>query len=159
MRFSVVTRVFLAFILISACQLLGQSRTVMEVASLRSGPGLGWQRVHSAEPGNGALEGPVLYQLLLNVSGTPGDVPMFDTNPRHLINSPITVSGGNIVIGGNSGLIINGGNGLVTFNSGQVFPGTTGVNSVTPSDTFIAIAGTPLNPTVGLNTTNTDQRY
>jgi hypothetical protein len=127
-----------------------------QMASLRPGPQVLWHRV---SPSPEQPEGPVLYQLLLNASGTPGAVPVFDANPRHLTNAPITITGGNVVIGGGSGLIINGTNGLVTFNSGQVFPGITGVNSVTAGNGLITIGGTPLNPTVGLNTVNTDLRY
>jgi len=154
------------FLLVASLPALAQSPTTapemgiygagQQLASLRPGQGLMWQRT---SPTVQRPDGPVLYQLLFNASGTPGTVPVFDANPRHLGNSPITVSNGNVVIGGNNGLIINGSNGLVTFSSGQVFPGATGVNSVNEGNVFIAIGGTPLNPTVGLNTTATDLRY
>src|SRR5215467_7739398 len=83
-----------------------------EVASLQPGRQL---VLHRVSPTPERPDGPVLYQLLFNASGTPGTVPAFDTNPRHLTNSPITITSGNVVIGGGSGFIINGGNGLVTF--------------------------------------------
>src|SRR5215470_18806180 len=97
-----------------------------QMASLRPGHGLVWQRT---SPTVQQPDGPVLYQLIFNASGTPGTVPVFDTNPRHLTNSPIAISGGNVVIGGGSGLNINGATGIVTFANGQTFPGS--VNSVT----------------------------
>jgi hypothetical protein len=127
----------------------------VQVAELH--PLLQWRRV--VNPGS-PLEGPVLYQLLFSASGTPFTVAMFDTNPRHLTNTPITVNGSNnVVIGGAGGMSINGATGIVTFANGQTFPGTAGVNSVTQGNNFITIGGTAANPTVGLNTSNTDARY
>ena len=81
-------------------------------ASLRPSPFV-WKRVNRENIG-----GPVLYQLLLNASGTPNTVAMFDTNPRHLTNSPITVNGSMVAIGS---LSING-SGVITFAPGQNFP-------------------------------------
>src|SRR5260370_32395600 len=149
-------RVFVLFILMPVCQLMAQSKTPVETASLRPGPQLVWQRT---SPTAQQPDGPVLYQLLLNASGTAGTVPVFDTNPRHLVNSPITVSSGNVVIGGGSGLNINGSTGLITFASGQSFPAAVGVNSVTAGNNFITIGGAAVNPTVGVNTSETDLRY
>jgi hypothetical protein len=126
----------------------------VQMASLQPGHEL---VLHRVSPSPERPDGPVLYQLLLNASGTPGTVPVFDTNPRHLTNSPITITSGNVVIGGGSGLTINGSTGLVTFANGQIFPGS--VNSVTALDSFINIGGTAANPTVGLKTINTDARY
>jgi hypothetical protein len=95
------TAAFLLFILLPACQAIPQSKTPAEMASLLPSTGLSWQRVRPAEiDGNNALEGPVLYQLLLNASGTPGTIAMFDTNPRHLTDSPIAVGLSNVAIGG-----------------------------------------------------------
>lgn len=133
------------FLAISLCsQLWAQTessvRRPLQIAGLRPGPKLGWHRVSPSA----------------SASGTPGTVAAFDTNLRHLTNSPITVSGGNVIIGGGGGLSINGTTGFITFANGQTFPGTTGVNSVTAGNNFIAIGGTPANPTVGLNTTNTN---
>jgi hypothetical protein len=129
----------------------------VQVAELH--PLLQWRRV--VNPGS-PLEGPVLYQLLFSASGTPFTVAMFDTNPRHLTNTHITVNPGNnnVVIGGTGGTMsIDGTTGIVTFANGQTFPGTAGVNSVTQGNNFITIGGTATNPTVGLNTSNTDARY
>ncbi len=92
----------------------------LQLASLRPQQELRWHRL---SPNSEKPDGPVLYQLLLNASGTPGTVPVFDTNPRHLINSPIIVNSGNVAIGG---LSINGGTGIITFANGQTFPGNSG---------------------------------
>ena len=62
-----------------------------QVASLRPHQELRWHRI---SPTAEQPDGPVLYQLLFSASGTPGTVPAFDTNMRHLTNSPITVNGG-----------------------------------------------------------------
>ncbi len=109
--------VFLLCILTPLCQLIAQSRTPVETASLHVGNNLVLQR---SSPAPQKLEGPVLYQLLLNASGAPGTVPVFDSNPRHLTNSPITVGGGNVAIGG---LLINGGSGVISFAGSQSFAG------------------------------------
>jgi len=90
-----------------------------QIASLRPGPRLMWKQTSPTVQGP---DGPVLYQLIFNASGVPGAVPVFDTNPRHLANSPIAISSGNIVIGGGSALTINGSSGLITFAPGQTFP-------------------------------------
>jgi hypothetical protein len=89
-----------------------------QMASLRPGHGLVWQRT---SPSVQQPDGPVLYQLLFSASGMPGTVPVFDANPRHLANSPIAITSGNIVIGSN-GFSINGSTGIITFASGQTFP-------------------------------------
>src|SRR5215471_13666003 len=86
-----------------------------QIASLRPHQELRWQRI---SPSAEQPDGPVLYQLLFSTGGTPGTVPAFDTNPRHLTNSPIVVNGGNVVIGGGNGLTINGGSGMITFTAG-----------------------------------------
>src|SRR5260370_15887906 len=106
-----------------------------QVASLRPDQKLRWQRV---SPSVDQPDGPVLYQLLLNASGTPGRVPVFDSNPRHLTNSPITVNSGNITIGG---LSINS-SGILSFANGQTFPasGTTLAGDVTGAATATNIA-------------------
>ena len=121
----------------------------MQTASLH--PEIVWQRV---SPSRGAVEGPVLYQLLFNANGVPGTIPVFDTNPRHLANSPIIVNGDVVSIGPFS---VNGGTGIVTFANGQAFPGL--VNSVAAGNSFITIGGTGSNPTVSFNTLNGDGRY
>jgi hypothetical protein len=114
-------RVFVyAFVLmLSACaglqaQSEDKSGRPLQTASLHSG--LVWQRT---SPTSQKPEGPVLYQLVLNASGTPGTVPVFDTNPRHLINSPILVGINNVAIGG---LSIDSSSGLISFANGQTFP-------------------------------------
>lgn len=72
-----------------------------QVASLRPSQDLHWQRV---SPTADKPDGPVLYQLLFSGTGTPGTVPVFDSNPRHLTNSSITVSGNNISIAGTASM-------------------------------------------------------
>src|SRR5262249_50272158 len=119
---------------LSFVALNAQQPHTLQMASLQPGRGL---VLHRVSPSPQKPDGPVLYQLLLNASGTPGTVPVFDTDPRHLTNSPITVTGGNVVIGGGNGLIINGANGLVTFANGQ----TGIVSGVTAGDSFINIGG------------------
>jgi len=146
----------LVLTLIAVYQCLIQAYSQTQTASLRPGQQMLWHRI---SPSSEKLDGPVLYQLLFNASATPGTVPVFDTNPRHLTNSPITVIGGNLFVGGDRGLSINGKTGLIIFASGQTFPGATGVNSVNSADNFIVVGGTATNPTVGLNTANTDARY
>jgi hypothetical protein len=114
-----------------------------QMASLRPGGGLVWRRT---SPSIQQPDGPVLYQLIFNASGVPGIVPVFDTNPRHLTNSPIAISGGNVVIGGGNGVIINGATGIINFANGQTFPGSGSVSSVglsAPASDF-NVAGSPV---------------
>ncbi len=134
--------VFVLFILMPLCQLMAQSRMAVETASLHPGSNLVWQR---SSPTPQKLDGPVLYQLLFNASGVPGTVPVFDSNPRHLINSPIRVGGGNVAIGG---LSISGGTGIITFANGQTFPGNSGgtVTSLT-AGAGIALIPSPITTT------------
>lgn len=126
------------------------------VAEMR--PQLIWQRT---SPSAGHPEGPVLYQLLFNASGVPGTVAAFDTNPRHLTNSPITISGGNVNIGGMS---VNGGSGVITFVPSQTFP-ITGTNGGTVTQVSVGTGlSSTANPitatgTISLNTAFTDARY
>jgi hypothetical protein len=62
---------------------------------------------------------------------------MFDTNPRHLANSPITVGGNSVAIGA---LSINSGSGVISFAGGQTFP-----NTVTSVATGTGLTGGPIN--------------
>ena len=110
----------LFFLLAIVTHINAQQPGPLQLASLRPQQELRWHRV---SPNSENPDGPVLYQLLLNASGTPGTVPVFDSNPRHLINSPIIVNSGNVAIGG---LSINGGTGIITFANGQTFPGNSG---------------------------------
>ena len=119
---------------------MGQTPTPM-IASLRPNQALQWRRV---SPSVEKPDGPVMYQLLFGPAGTPGTIPVFDTNARHLSNSPITVSGGNVVIGGSSGLRINAATGIITFASGQ--PGTAG-GTVTSVATGTGLTGGPITTT------------
>src|SRR5229473_3400552 len=107
----------LFFLLAIVAHINAQQPGPLQLASLRPQQELRWHRV---SPNSENPDGPVLYQLLLNASGTPGTVPVFDSNPRHLINSPITVGGGNVAIGG---LSINGSSGVISFAGSQTFAG------------------------------------
>src|SRR5260370_38512136 len=75
-------------------------------------------RLHRVSPNTENPDGPVLYQLLFNASGTPGTIAKFDSNLRHLANSLITDNGSIVAIGSFS--VDN--TGLITFKSGQSVP-------------------------------------
>jgi len=124
------------FFLAIVTHINAQQAGLPQMASLRPHQELRWHRV---SPNTEHPDGPVLYQLLFNASGTPGTVPVFDSNPRHLINSPITVGGGNVAIGG---LSISGGTGIITFANGQTFP----ANSRGTVTSLSAGAGITLSP-------------
>jgi hypothetical protein len=132
-----------------------QQRQTVQLAGLQPSRQLVLQRV---SPSPEKPDGPVLYQLLFNASGTPGTVPVFDTNPRHLVNSDIKDAGGIVSIGG-SGFTINAGTGIVTFANGQTFPGTGTVTSVGNTDNFLTVTSPSTTPVVNLNTATTDARY
>ena len=117
MRSVVRNLLLLVFLLLTIISIQAQQQQPMQMVSLHPDPQLRWQRI---SPTSQKPDGPVLYQLLLNASGTPGTVPVFDSNPRHLINSPITVGGGNVAIGG---LSINGSSGVISFAGSQTFAG------------------------------------
>ncbi|HTC93475.1 MAG TPA: hypothetical protein VK699_08490 [Terriglobales bacterium] len=68
------------FSLIAIAGTSAQQPQPAQMASLRPNPELRWQRT---SPTPQEPEGPVLYQLLFNASGTPGAVPAFDTDPCH----------------------------------------------------------------------------
>src|SRR5713226_3322161 len=126
----------LFFFLAIVTHISAQQAGLPQMASLRPHQELRWHRL---SPNAENPDGPVLYQLLFNASGTPGTVPVFDTNPRHLINSPIIVNSGNVAIGG---LSINGGTGIITFANGQTFPGNSG-GTVTSLSAGAGISLTP----------------
>ncbi len=111
-----------------------------------------WQRT---SPTAQQPDGPVLYQLLFSGSGAPGTVPVFDTNPRHLVNSPIIVGGGNVAVGG---LSVSGSTGIIIFAGGQTFPGMGTVNSVSAG---AGLAGGPITSsgTLSLDTSFTNNLY
>src|SRR5713101_1668968 len=150
----------------------------VQVAKLR--PDLVWQRT---SPTRGAVDGPVLYQLLLSGAGTPGTIAKFDANPRHLINSHISDNGGIVAIGAMS---VDSSTGIISFAGGQTFPGTgsgtitnvtagtglsggggsgnvtlnnAGVLGITAADSSVTVGGTAANPTLAVNTTTSDTRY
>ncbi len=90
------------------------SSAQVQTASLReAGP---WRRV---SPTAKKLDGPVLYQIIFRSSATPNHVPAISSNFT-LMDSPITVGGGNVAIGGMS---VNGSTGVISFANGQPFAG------------------------------------
>ena len=92
----------------------GQLSGQVQSASLReAGP---WRRV---SPTAKKLDGPVLYQIIFRSSATPNHVPAISSNFT-LMDSPITVGGGNVAIGGMS---VNGSTGMISFANGQPFAG------------------------------------
>src|SRR5579859_3873348 len=135
---------FLLFFLSAVIYIHGQQP--LQMANLRPGHDLVWRRV---SPSPQTPDGPVLYQLLFNASGSPGTLARFDANPRHLTNSLITDNGSMVAIGG---LSISGA-GLISFAGGQTFPAGSGdVSGAYPSLTVAglqghAVAGTA--PTTG----------
>lgn len=132
--------------------LVASSSAQQQMASLHPQTAITWQRT---SPTLGRPEGPVLYQIIFRSSATPGNVPVI--SPQFtLMNSPITVGGGNVAIGG---LSVNGATGIVSFAGGQTFPSSAGVSSVTAGNSFITIGGTGSNPNVSFNTVNGDARY
>src|SRR5712692_10608738 len=101
-------------VLIAPCGVAQTEPHPLQLASLRPQQELRWHRL---SPNSENPDGPVLYQLLFNASGTPGTIAKFDSNPRHLANSLITDNGSIVAIGSLS--IDN--TGLITFKSGQSF--------------------------------------
>ncbi len=112
-----------------------QQAQPVEIASLRPNPELHWQRT---SPAAQQTDGPVLYQLVFT-PGTTGTIAMFDSNPRHLVNSDITDIGGIVAIGG-SGLTISANTGII---NGQTFPvmGINGIVGVVNGGTGLNITG------------------
>ena len=124
----------------------GNSPPVL-MAQLR--PQLIWRKT---SPSAENPDGPVLYQIIFRSSATPNHIPRIAPNFT-LTNSLISDNGSQVAIGS---LSISS-TGIITFNGAQTFPGS--VNSVTSGNSFITIGGTATNPTVALNTANTDARY
>jgi len=108
-----------------------------QMASLH--PGLVLRRV---SPTPQRPDGPVLYQFLFNASGTPGTVPVFDTNPRHLANSEITDNGSVVMIGGSKGLVINSSGSILTFAGVSLTASGTGGLTAVSHDSTLAGSGT-----------------
>ncbi len=100
-----------------------QAQQPVQMASLRPDQQLRWQRT---SPTAQQPDGPVLYQLLLNASGTPNKLARFDSNPRHLTNSLLTDNGSTVAVGGMS----ISSSGIISFAGGQTFSGTGTVTSV-----------------------------
>jgi len=90
------------------------SSAQVQTASLHGGGP--WRRI---SPTAEKLEGPVLYQIIFRSSATPNHVPAISSSFT-LMDSPITVGGGNVSIGGMS---VNGSTGMISFANGQPFAG------------------------------------
>jgi len=110
-----------------------------------------WQRT---SPAAQQPDGPVLYQIIFRTSATPGNIPV--VSPTYtLANSPISVGGGNVAIGG---LSVNGSTGIISFANGQTFPGAGTVTSVNAGP---GLAGGPItnSGTLSLDTSFTNSLY
>ena len=85
---------------------------------------LAWKRV--LPEGSDALDGPVLFALVIRSSATPGSIPKIANNFT-LSNSLLTDNGSQVAIGS---LSISS-SGVITFTNGQTFPGTGTITGVT----------------------------
>jgi hypothetical protein len=88
--------------------LVAQTERPAIVAGLHSFKNVVWQRT---SPNAKHPDGPVLYQIIFRSNATPGHVPVISPTFT-LTDSPISVVGGNVVIGGMS---INGSTGVISF--------------------------------------------
>ena len=122
---------------------------------------LAWQRT---SPNEKNLDGPVLYQLLFLGSGTPGTIVKFDSNPRHLANSLLSESTGQVTVNG-SFAVSGAGNKFIGDGSGLTNLPVSGTNGGTVTQVNV---GTGLNAvpspitnsgTISLDTGFTDARY
>jgi hypothetical protein len=120
--------------------LIAQATKPFMVAGLRPSKDLVWKRT---SPNAKQPDGPVLYQIIFRSSATPNHVPVISPTFT-LMNSPISVVGGNVVI---SGMSINGGTGVISFAGGQTFPGIGTITGVTAGD---GLTGGGVSGTVGL---------
>ena len=120
-----------------------------EMAALHRG--LVWQRT---SPTTQRPDGPILYQIIFRTSATPGNIPVISAT-HTLANSPISVGGGNVAIGG---LSVNGSTGIISFAGGQTFPGGGTVTSVSAGP---GLAGGPITSsgTLSLDTSFTNNLY
>src|SRR6516162_2044117 len=123
----------LAIVLCALASLaLGQT----ELASLRPGPQLRWQRV---SPTVEKPDGPVLYQILFRSSATPGSIPKI-SNSFTLTNSLISEDGAGVHIGA----LAIAANGAITLCCGQSFgSGGTG-GTMTLLNTGTGLTGGPI---------------
>jgi len=120
-----------------------------EIAALHRG--LVWQRT---APTAQQPDGPVLYQIIFRTSARPGNIPVI--SPTYtLANSPISVGGGNVAIGG---LSVNGSTGIISFANGQTFPSAGTVTSVSAGS---GLAGGPITGSgaLSLDTAFTNNLY
>jgi hypothetical protein len=104
----VVVSVFSSLLVAQAAQPVQTATKPVMIAGLRPAKDLVWQRT---SPNAKQPDGPVLYQIIFRSSATPGHVPLI--SPTYtLIDSPISVVGGSVVIGGMS---IDGSTGIISF--------------------------------------------
>src|SRR5260370_11511703 len=135
--------ILVLFVLLAASGVAQTGSHPLQLASLWPQQEL---RRHRVSPNTEKPDGPVLYKLLFNASGTPGTIAKFDSNPRHLANSLITDNGSIVAIGSFS--VDN--TGLITFKSGQSFPLPPAAGDV--SGTFPNLTVTRLQGTAVANT-------
>jgi hypothetical protein len=133
--------------LCSALEALAQNEVQTEMARLR--PQVAWQRT---SPNPKALDGPVLYQIIMRSNATQGHIPKI-SNTFTLTNSLIFEDVNGIHIGN---LSVDS-TGIITFANNQTFPGG-GVTSITAGT---GLTGGTINTTgsIALDTSFTDARY
>lgn len=102
------TAVVFLLLLISSSLLVAQQAQPVMIAGLHPFKNAAWQRT---SPSTKQLDGPVLYQIIFRSSATPNHVPVISPSYT-LTDSPISVVGGNVVIGGMS---IDGSTGVISF--------------------------------------------
>ena len=102
---------FLLFFLSAVIHIHAQQP--FEMASLRPGSGLLWQRT---SPSAEKPDGPVLYQILFRSSAHIGSIPKIGPSYTLVDSGLLLDNGGNLVIGG---LTINGTTGVVSFPAQQ----------------------------------------
>jgi hypothetical protein len=133
------TAVCLLVLMFSSLSFAQKAQPVL-VAGLRPSQELVLKRT---SPNAKQLDGPVLYQIIFRSSATPNHVPVISPSFT-LADSPISIGGGNVAIGGMS---INGGSGIISFAGGQSFPGVGTITGVTAGS---GITGGGLSGTVGI---------
>jgi len=133
-----------------ALEALAQNDVQPEMAQLR--PQVAWQRT---SPNAKALDGPVLYQIIMRSNATQGHIPKI-SNTFTLTNSLIFEDVNGIHIGN---LSVDS-TGIITFANNQTFPGGGGtVTSITVGAGLTPLTTITTTGTIALDTSFTDARY
>ncbi|HTC92907.1 MAG TPA: LamG-like jellyroll fold domain-containing protein [Terriglobales bacterium] len=134
--------------LCSALEALAQDEAQAEMARLRAQ--VAWQRT---SPNAKAIDGPVLYQIIMRSSATQGHIPKI-SNTFTLTNSLISEDVNGIHIGTMS---VDSA-GIITFANGQNFPGG-GVTSITVGAGLTPTGPITTSGSIALDTSFTDSLY